>query len=104
MNHRTKLPRPGSRCRSNCRKCGVNIYDISEYYMLHAELWQSVVDRWKMPIDEYGHAGMLCIRCFENLLGWTLTAEDFTDCPANDENRITGSDRLRHRLDTRLPE
>jgi hypothetical protein len=73
-------------------------------YMLHAKLWQSVVDRWKMPIDEYGHAGMLCIRCFENLLGRTLTAEDFADCPANDENRITGSDRLRHRLGTRLPE
>ena len=72
-----KSPEPGSRKRFECRKCGVNTLDIGEYYMVHNELWQSVIDRWEIPLDKYGEAGMICILCFENLLGRVLTEADF---------------------------
>jgi hypothetical protein len=76
----------------------VNTSEIGEYYGLRTELWQDVVGRWKMQTDKFGQAGMLCIHCFESLLGRALTSEDFVDCPLNDENRISGSPRLQQRL------
>jgi hypothetical protein len=93
-----KLPGARSIRCFDCRKCGVNTSEIGEYYGLRTELWQGVVDRWKMQTDKFGQAGMLCVLCFENLLGRALTSEDFVDCPLNDENRISGSTRLQQRL------
>jgi hypothetical protein len=87
--------------RFDCRKCGVNTSEIGEYYGLRTELWQGVVDRWKMQTDKFEQTGMLCIHCFENLLGRMLTAEDFVDCPLNEENCISGSLRLQQRLKSR---
>jgi hypothetical protein len=82
-------------------KCGVHTGKINEYYVLHDELWQRVVDRWKIPPDKRGESGMICIGCFESLLGRKLTKHDFKDCPVNDLTRYWGfdkSDRLRDRL------
>jgi hypothetical protein len=96
-----KLPGGGSIRCFDCGKCGVNTSEIGEYYGLRTELWQGVADCRKMQADGFEQAGMLCIRCFENLLGRTLTAEDFVDCPLNDENRISGSPLLQQRLKNR---
>jgi hypothetical protein len=93
-----KLARPWKRSRRHCRKCGIHTCDVGEYYMLHDELWQSVINRWKIPRDEYGEAGMICIACFEALLGRKLTKQDFTDCPVNDLTKSDKSYRLRDRL------
>src|SRR5262249_37676423 len=97
---RRKLANPGTLRRGDCRKCGINTHKINEYYMLHAELWQSVIDRWKITVDEYGEAGMLCIGCFESLLGRKLTKQDFSDAPINELDcpGFIKSDRLCDRL------
>jgi hypothetical protein len=42
--------------------------------------------------------GMLCIGCLELRLNRLLTKDDFTGCPLNQINLITGSTRLRDRL------
>jgi hypothetical protein len=42
--------------------------------------------------------GMLCIGCLEQRRGKLLTKDDFTDCPLNAMNLITGSTRLYNRL------
>jgi hypothetical protein len=93
-----KPAKPWKRSRWHCRKCGV--HTGSEYYMLHDEVWQRVVDRWNIPTDEYGDIGMICVSCFEQLLGRRLTREDFTDCEVNrlDASWNTRSDRLCDRL------
>lgn len=78
MNYR-KLAKPWSRARSLCRKCGVNVNKRGEYYMLRNEVWQEGIERGQVPIDKYGQAGMLCIGCFEELLGRQLTRADFSD-------------------------
>jgi hypothetical protein len=93
-----KLHRPGSYRRLECRKCGVNASKIGEWYMLRNEIWEGIVRRWQIPIDQYGQAGILCIGCFETLLGRTLTAEDFTACPVNDDYLSRRSPRLQDRL------
>lgn len=75
--------KPWKRSRRHCRKCGVDTCDIREYYSLHNEVWQAVVDRWKIPADERGQTGMICIGCFEKLLGRQLTSQDFKDVEVN---------------------
>ena len=97
---RNKPAKPWKRSRWHCRKCGVHTGDIYEYYMVHDDLWQGVIDRWKIPADEYGQIGRLCIGCLEQPLGRKLTKQDFADrdvnsldCPWN-----IMSDRLIDRL------
>jgi hypothetical protein len=105
MNYR-KLAKPRKRSRWHCRKCGINTYRNDEYYMVHDKLWQIVIHRWKIPTDECGEAGMLCIGCFESLLGRKLTRRDFTDCPLNMAPLADGSfqsDRLYDRLSGKAP-
>lgn len=94
------LAKPWKRSRGHCRKCGVNTRDIGEYYSLHNEVWQGVVDRWKIPADKYGNVGMICIGCFEQLLGRRLTPQDFRDCEINrlDCQWNIKSDRLCERI------
>jgi hypothetical protein len=70
--------------KSHCRRCGVNTSKIHEYYVLHDEIWDGVVTRWKLPLDRYGESGMMCVGCFEQLLGRRLTKGDFLDCPVNE--------------------
>ena len=93
-----KPAKPWKRSRWHCRKCGV--HTGREYYMLRDELWQGVIERWKIPADEYGQIGMLCVACFEQLLGRRLTKQDFIDCELNrlDSRCTIKSDRLCDRL------
>jgi hypothetical protein len=97
MNKRAK---PWRRSRWHCRKCGVHTGEKGEYYMLWDALWQGVIKRWKIPTDEYGDVGMICVNCFEQLLGRRLTKQDFVDCEVNrlDASWNIKSDRLCDRL------
>jgi hypothetical protein len=79
---RNKPAKPWKRSWWHCRKCGVHTGDNQEYYMVQDELWQWVIERWKIPADEYGEIGR-CIGCLEQLLGRKLTRQDFTDCEVN---------------------
>jgi hypothetical protein len=71
-----------------CLDCGVNTSKISEYYVVHDEVWlKANPDR----------AGMLCIGCLETRLGRKLTPRDFDDAPIN-MPFPTMAPRLRDRL------
>jgi hypothetical protein len=96
-------PHPKIKNRWHCRKCSVNTSEINEYYSLRPEVWNSVIDRWKISKDKDGQAGMICIRCFESLLGRPLITRDFSDCPLNHSNFSCGSPLLRRRLRSELP-
>jgi len=76
MNYR-KPAKPGSLARFLCRKCGVDTMKRGEYYMLRDEVWQTAIERGRVPLDKYGQAGMLCIGCVESLLARQLTNDDF---------------------------
>ena len=56
-----------------CVDCKIDTEKISERYMVHMELWLTV-----MPSHD---AGMLCIGCLEARLGRKLRQEDFFDAP-----------------------
>jgi hypothetical protein len=77
--------------RFACMDCGVCTNCNSEYYMVHDEVWYSVIT----AMDK-GH--MLCIGCLEARLGRLLTKDDFTDAPVNDMWLEVGSTRLKDRL------
>lgn len=72
-----------------CLDCGYNTFR-DEYYMVHDEIWLSVVPQ---------RVGMLCIGCLELRLGWMLKKTDFTDAPINwIEGGFVKSQRLIDRL------
>lgn len=79
-------------------QCGM--HTGNEYFMVRDELWQGVVERWKIPTDEHGQVGTLCVNCLEQLLGRRLTKADFIDCEVNrlDCSSNFKSDRLLNRL------
>jgi hypothetical protein len=68
--------------------------------MVDDALWQGVADRWKIPADAHGDVGMICVNCFEQLLGRKLTKDDFSDAEINhlDCEWNLRSDRLCDRL------
>lgn len=70
-----------------CEDCGVNTFDIDEYYMVKDEIWFSVCD------DVYG---MLCIGCLEERLGRRLTPTDFMDCKLMDWKVSPAPWRMKH--------
>jgi hypothetical protein len=73
--------------------CRVDTMVTREYYMIHDELWNSVItDR-----DPAGRK-YLCIACLEKRLGRTLRASDFQDVPLNRLNHIRKSQLLLDRL------
>jgi hypothetical protein len=77
----------------DCADCGVCTHTIGEYYMVEHDVWDQVCKRKEM----------LCIECFEDRLGRTLTSADFIKCPVNDVNdpdfpMWSRSDRLLNRL------
>jgi hypothetical protein len=76
--------------------CGANTHTADEYYMVHNELWRSVVSEPR---------GNLCVGCLEVRLGRELTRSDFTNCLINNPAVATWfqySERLLSRLnDTR---
>jgi len=76
-----------------CRLCGHDVRAMAELYMVWDDLWNEVT--WP------NSAGMLCIGCFEDLLGRKLTGADFTPAPLNDIGGIYHaypSLRMRDRL------
>jgi len=72
-----------------CKCCGVNTYDIDEYYMVKKVIWKLVAGVVN---------GMLCIGCFESSIGRKLTPNDFTSCPLNEGFSHMQSERLLDRL------
>jgi len=71
-----------------CGDCGVRTEEISEYFMVTDDLWESYANDTRY----------LCVGCLEIRIGRTLNRWDFTDCPLNKDNREFGSARLRERL------
>jgi dissimilatory sulfite reductase (desulfoviridin) alpha/beta subunit len=72
-------------CESPCRDCGVDTFAIREYFMVHDELWDSLVPE---------RVGYLCIGCLEECIGRRLVPADFTHAPINapapgDSDRLT---------------
>lgn len=94
--------KPWQRSRWICPKCGVHTGKNREYYSVHDELWDGVLDRWKL--NKYGN-GMICIGCFEKLLGRYLNKHDFKDCEVNSLECVWNlkSDRLCDRLTSESP-
>jgi len=76
-----------------CRDCGVDIWELKEYYMVSDACWR------RSGMKPRG--GMLCIGCLEQRLGHELKAINFKDCPLNWRN-ITVPDMASARLISRL--
>lgn len=74
-----------------CLDCGVCTCCTDEYYMVHDSVWERVANR-----------GMLCIACLEQRLGRELNGSDFTLCPLNLQNLLTGSPLIKARIDIDL--
>jgi hypothetical protein len=74
-----------------CMDCGACTNCDGEYYMVHDEIWYSVIT----PMDQ---GDMLCIGCLEFRRGKLLTKDDFTAAPVNDLWGQVGSTRLKNRL------
>lgn len=73
-----------------CVDCTRDTGRIGEYYMVHDDIWNSVVTEGD---------GMLCITCLETRLGRELTKRDFTDVPLNNlSDEWTKSPTLINRL------
>lgn len=71
-----------------CVDCGIDTWEIGEYYMIHKPLW----------LTHGADQGMLCIGCLEDRIGRRLTSADFTDYPINRDTTEYRSPRLRTRL------
>lgn len=75
-----------------CLDCQKNPLVLSEYYMVHDSIWESVVK----PKDR---EGMLCVSCLENRLGRRLDPGDFSVCLLNTNHDVfEKSPRLLERL------
>lgn len=72
----------------DCHDCGVNTWEIQEYYMIHNHLWE--IHGVKI--------GMLCVGCLEERFGRQLRPTDFTLVPINWESHEWHSDRLASRI------
>jgi hypothetical protein len=78
--------------RCLCARCGVDVHDAGEYYMVNDDVWAAAVLTPDLPRLH------LCIGCLEAQLHRRLEPDDFIDCPLNADNRQVGSARLRDRL------
>lgn len=75
-----------------CIDCGMDTCEFDEFYMVNKQVWRTA-------IPAAPHKGMLCIGCLEKRLGRELDHDDFRWCALNLRNLITGSERLRSRMD-----
>jgi hypothetical protein len=66
----------------HCLDCRVDTFEIKEYYMVHDELWQTVITNKDQADRKY-----LCINCLEKRLGRRLRASDFMDVPLNQRTK-----------------
>ena len=73
----------------HCMDCGVDVFEIHEYYMIHNELWD------KINPDVIG---LLCIGCVEKRLGRKLKPDDFPVYEINSYHTLTQSNRLKSRI------
>lgn len=76
-----------------CQDCGVDTFEIKEYYMVSDACWK------RSGMKCFG--GMLCIGCLETRLGEKLKAINFKDCALNWRN-LTIPDMASTRLLSRL--
>lgn len=76
-----------------CVDCGVNIFEIKEYYMVSDACWK------RSGMKPRG--GFLCIGCLEKRLGKKLKSYNFKKCPLNWRNIIV-PDHGSHRLISRM--
>jgi hypothetical protein len=87
-----------------CKLCGVDTFEIGEYYMIQEKVWCSFqLNEHSVRIYEYpntkekvkgvayNNKGMLCIGCLENKIKRTLYYKDFIDYPIN--NHIDLNDK-----------
>lgn len=79
-------------CHSPCLDCGVDTYEINEYYMVRDDVWTAAVSE---------PCGQLCIGCLEERIGRHLSSGDFTGFFGGDPSG--NSRRLNDRL-TALPD
>lgn len=63
-----------------CVDCGVNCFEIKEYYMVSDACWKRAGMK--------PHNGFLCIGCLEERLGQKLKSFNFKECPLNWRNII----------------
>ena len=67
------------KCGLNCCGCGKRVFDKTNYFMLHDELWRKICKK-----GERNETDVLCKRCCELILGRKLTRKDLNDAPVND--------------------
>ena len=79
-----------------CYDCGHDCAYMGERFMLHDDVWWSLLDRG----EAYTAGAMLCVGCVEQRLGRRLTSSDFLPCPLNHGGGYARSLRLRHRMAT----
>ena len=71
--------------KGECCDCGVETFDIDEYYMVNHDVWAAAnghtcaaLGCFAKPRDTYHlHPRMLCIGCLETRLGRQLCRDDF---------------------------
>jgi hypothetical protein len=65
----------------DCLDCGIDIYDIDEYYMVYDHVWRAAAGK-----DDWD--GMkLCLGCLSERLGRRLYLDDFKPMPLNRDER-----------------
>jgi hypothetical protein len=79
------------KAKFDCVDCGVNTYEIDEYYMVTNDIWDNEA---KMK----PRGGMLCIDCLEKRIGRKLNSGDFPDYPVN-THIFFASERFKNRLE-----
>ncbi len=67
-----------------CVDCGVDTFEIGEYYMVSDACWRRAGMK--------PHGGFLCISCLEKRLGKKLKSINFKDCPLNWRNILFNPD------------
>ena len=76
--------------KGDCIDCGVNTFDLGEYYNVHDRIWASA--------GMGSHDGMLCIGCLEKRIGRKLEPGDFGYCLINHDPLYFRSSRFFNRL------
>ena len=66
------------KCGLHCCGCGKGVFDNTNYFMLHDELWRKICKKGKR-----NETDVLCKRCCELILGRKLTRKDLNDAPIN---------------------
>lgn len=71
-----------------CWHCDIDTLDIHEYWMVLDPLWEDA------GLDKE----ILCVGCFERIIGRKLIPSDFNEYPINTDLSMKRSKRLNNRL------